>query len=397
MKSVGRRRLVILVYGMTLSALFLYPLLEVLDSSIYYFHWQQRDTWELAAAFVVLSILFAVVLSLLRRIRNPRALLICTLALCWIPLMSFAAGTSRHLPRSSIQPLIDELSLWRVQFASAALFLVLSATLLVPARLWKLLRRLALVLVPLNLVFLFWLVRLAGYVSHPTTVGLDGKPPGDTTPAGAVSCKPSVFIFLFDEMSYRFIYEHGVVRASLPQLKRFSDHATNYHRATAPGGKTEQSLPGLLAVRRFADISIVGDTALGINADGSRVSLDVVAKSGLFGAAKANGLRTEMFGSFFPYCRMLAGVVDACQSFSLYNYSTGVSGFSIIHPIMSTIVMWPYQFPFGVLKVPAFGVHQRHIVERTIERALGDLRPNRPRFRFVHLNVPPTDALSPIS
>jgi hypothetical protein len=211
---------------------------------------------------------------------------------------------------------------------------------------------------------------------EPRSVARDG-PPGR-----------SLYVFLFDELSYRFVYRHEQLRSDLPYLRRLSEAATNYHAAMAPNDRTITSLPGLLASRDFLDVTVVEDGIFESRPTGDQVPLDLNGPNGLFRRAKANGLRTEMVGYYLPYCRLLAGVADACVSYSWYNYSTAADGFSPFNPILTNIVLWPYQPPFGLLKVPALSSLQRRIVELTTAAAVADLQVGSPRFRFVHFSVP---------
>ena len=56
--------------------------------------------------------------------------------------------------------------------------------------------------------------------------------------------------------------------------------------------------------------------------------------------------------------------------------------------MLTTFVLWPRQFPVGLLKTPAFTRQQRGLVDETRAFAGRPLAPNRPVFRFVHFSVP---------
>jgi hypothetical protein len=80
--------------------------------------------------------------------------------------------------------------------------------------------------------------------------------------------------------------------------------------------------------------------------------------------------------------------VDACRSFSFYSVSTVHEGFSPLDPILTTFVLWPRQFPFGLLKNPAFARFQRELVEETQAFARRPVPAGRPVFRLVHYSIP---------
>jgi hypothetical protein len=93
-------------------------------------------------------------------------------------------------------------------------------------------------------------------------------------------------------------------------------------------------------------------------------------------------------GYYFTYCELLVEVADVCRSFSFYNAAATSSTFSAVDPIMTTLILWPRQFPLGLLKSPAFARHQRAIVEETARAAMRPLDATRPAFRLVHFSVP---------
>jgi hypothetical protein len=95
-----------------------------------------------------------------------------------------------------------------------------------------------------------------------------------------------------------------------------------------------------------------------------------------------------MAGYYLPYCEMLGDLVDACQSLSFYNVSTPRDRFSPDAAVSTTLVLWPRQSPFGLLKSPPFAALQATMVERTERFARRPLPPGRPVFRFVHFSVP---------
>ena len=95
-----------------------------------------------------------------------------------------------------------------------------------------------------------------------------------------------------------------------------------------------------------------------------------------------------MAGYYLPYCDMLDGLLDACQSFSFYNMSSVDAGFSVADPLLTTLILWPRQLPFGWLKNPPFARLQRGLVENTTTFAIRPMHASKPVFRFVHFSVP---------
>jgi hypothetical protein len=148
------------------------------------------------------------------------------------------------------------------------------------------------------------------------------------------------------------------------------------------------SLPGYLAVRHFNDVRIERGRLVEVDADGTASPFSARASDSLFSGARRLGFTTEMAGYYLPYCDLLGDLVDTCRSLSFYNVARLHAGFSPLDPILTTLVLWPRQFPFGVIKNPAFARLQRGLVERMAAFAIRPLPASAPVFRFVHFSIP---------
>ena len=142
----------------------------------------------------------------------------------------------------------------------------------------------------------------------------------------------------------------------------------------------------MLALERFHDVDVKGHDLLEVNADGSRASLRF-RPGNLFGRARAAGYRTELFGTYLPYCDLLPAMLDRCAAYSLYNTTSLSNGISPIDPIRTSLILLPRQFPAGFLKNPPFAAYQRELADRMEAHASEPMR-NRSTFRFVHFSVP---------
>jgi phosphoglycerol transferase MdoB-like AlkP superfamily enzyme len=60
----------------------------------------------------------------------------------------------------------------------------------------------------------------------------------------------------------------------------------------------------------------------------------------------------------------------------------------VVDPVLTTFILWPRQFPAGLLKNPPFAAQQRRLVEETFSFANRPLGARQPVFRFVHFSVP---------
>ena len=226
------------------------------------------------------------------------------------------------------------------------------------------------------LVVSAWGTPVTTVIDRPTARGESGA-----------SCR-SIVALLFDELSFPYVYEGTTIRPEFAALRRLASSATQYLRTTAPGGETLISMPGYLAARALHDVRVEKNGFMELDAENHPKPFDARASDSLFSTARRAGLRTEMAGYYLPYCAWLGDLVDGCESYSFYNAAGVSSGFSPLHPIQTTLILWPRQFPFGLIKNPPFARLQRDLVVRTLAFAERPIEPQTPTFRFVHFSVP---------
>jgi hypothetical protein len=387
MTAERRRKLLSAWLGLCLAALFLYPLAATLDGNIYYLQWQRSHSVEAVLALIGLAAGFALVVHQLDRL-SGRYAAFAWIAVAALPLASFGVGVARQLPlRETLIPLWERraISLSVPAVAGAVAVVALFAW---PAALQRALSRTLLILSPVSLVVVQSIVTSSLTAGPPLTAG--NAPLATSRPAvssGQKRCAP-VLAFLFDELSYSYIYEGSEVRRAFPALQRFASTATNHAAVSAPARETLFSLPAFLAARRPVPVQIAGRSVIEMLPNGHGARFDAAAPDGLFGTARRLGFTTEMAGYYFAYCDLLGASVDVCRSFSFYNTATAADGFSPIHPLLTTLILWPRQFPFGLFKNRPFAIHQRQLVEEATAFALRPVPTDRPIFRFVHFSVP---------
>lgn len=364
--------------GFALAAIFFYPLAASLDSDPYYLQWQPAHSHETLVALGIIGVVLAALCFVVLPKSGRRA----TLALAGIalvPLLSLGAGVSRQLP------IDDALRAWwenpaiRYGVPGGSVLLVAGAFALAPWFVEQAVRKLLVILSPVSVVVLVSLVNAA---SGPGAVIARESTP--TAPAG--SC-PSIVALLFDELSFAYLYDGTTIREEYPVLRGFSARATNYLDVRAPGDETLISVPGYLAGRPFDNIR-VEENRLEFERGSERAVFNAAAGDGLFAVAREAGYATDISGYYFPYCEMLGPLADRCRSFSFYNMSTVRTGFSPLNPIMTTLILWPRQFPLGLVKNRPFAALQRDTVAATAAIAARPLEASRPEFRLVHFSVP---------
>jgi hypothetical protein len=374
-----RRRLLASAWlGLSLAGLFLYPLASALDADSYYLQWQQQHTGEAALAFALLTVVLGLAIHLVWP-RPGRAANLALLAVVLLPLLSFGAGAARQVPFGADLRAAWELRSVRIGVPAAAAMFAGGAFLAFPRRFGRGLRALVAVLSPV------WLVVAWGLFSPPwpraTVTAIEAA---RESTAHRTGCAP-VLALLFDELSYSYLYADGDVADSFPAIRRLGNHASHYHAASSPGATTLVSMPGFLAARRFDDVRVEG-SRLVADEGGTTKPFSATEPDGLMATARQAGLEPEVAGYYLAYCELLAPLVESCRSFSFYNAATLGRGFSPVHPILTTLTLWPRQFPLGLAKGRPFAWLQRGLVEESFGFAARPLGART--FRLVHFSIP---------
>jgi hypothetical protein len=196
--------------------------------------------------------------------------------------------------------------------------------------------------------------------------------------------KHNLIVILFDELSYEYLYKDGLIKPQYANFHRLSSISDNYHEATSPGKVTLTAIPGMLMGRRYEKNVLKYDTLYNITKDNKEEHIKVEPNN-LFAIAKYKGYKTFAYGTFLPYCEMFNQYLDGCQSFSGYNYGNGETQFSLLNPIMTTLIIWPRQGPLSFIKNMAISQCQRRQTEQVFHLTLKTLDENASIFLFAHI------------
>lgn len=367
--------------GFALASLFLYPLAVALDSDLFYMQWQRGDTLEAVAALALLWIIFAALIFAVWR-RPGRAATLGLAAVAAVPLASLLAGLVRQLPfEDALIALGDSAFRFVIPVAAGATLAVVF--LRWPDTFGRWFRRGLVAISFVAVVVVLSFVRAASY-GAPAVLVRDTQ----SLVASSAECSP-VLALLFDELSFAYLYDdRRTVRAEYPAFRSLSDTSANYLAVQAPADETLAALPGYLAGRHVKRVSVEATDLVEVGDEGEVAPLAFGEPSGLFATARRLGYRTEMAGYYLPYCSLLGDLVDECRSFSFYNASGVDDGFSPFSPMLTALIMWPRQFPFGIVKNRPFARLQRGLVEELSTFARRPLTDAQPVFRFVHFSVP---------
>ena len=378
-----RRRLVVAAWlGFALAALFFYSLAVALDTDIYYLQWQSGDLVEAVVALALLAVAFAAAVYVIWPRADRRALM-ALLVISALPLASFAAGVARQLPFDDALRAMGESRGMRLGIPAVCVALIAAGVVFWPRAFLRGLRLVLVLVSPVSLVVVEGLIASASEANAVVSLT------SERSIAATVSngCNP-VLAVLFDELSFSYLYNDGRVRQEYAGIGTLASQASNYLSVAAPGPETLISMPSFLAARHLRNIRIEGNGIFEMGEDGHLLPFSAGRPEALFPTARRLGFSTEMAGYYLPYCDMLDGLLDACQSLSFYNMSSVDAGFSVADPLMTTLILWPRQFPFGLLKNPPFARLQRGLVENTAAFAMRPMHASRPVFRFVHFSVP---------
>ncbi|MBI3417136.1 MAG: sulfatase-like hydrolase/transferase [Verrucomicrobia bacterium] len=173
---------------------------------------------------------------------------------------------------------------------------------------------------PLIVIIFAQLAMLSEWSSpHETDPSL--RPPIPKSTATNQTSTP-VFVFIFDEWSYRRSFQKGEFLPELINLRRLSAQSCNFQNAWSYAPTTQLSLPALLFQR---DQTLLPEdrSAYFQSESGNVSSRDAPS---VFRTAKAQGYFTALQGFFFPYAKILGDQVDYSRSISWYSRGVGLWG-----------------------------------------------------------------------
>ena len=121
-----------------------------------------------------------------------------------------------------------------------------------------------------------------------------------------------VLWIVYDELDYRTPFETPSDLA-LPTLSRFRAESLSATAATAPGDRTERSMPSYLTGLRVLESILVGRNQLHLTIEGRADVVTWAGRDTIFPKVRALGLNTGLSGFFLPYCPILGDTLTACS------------------------------------------------------------------------------------
>jgi len=118
---------------------------------------------------------------------------------------------------------------------------------------------------------------------------------------------------LFDELSYRQVYEHRYEGLELPAFTRLASTATVFTRTVPSGLYTEEVLPSLITGRRYDGVRVsVAGWPLEVHEPSKKTWGIFDPHRTVFQDALDAGYSTGVAGWYNPYCRIIPEVLDRC-------------------------------------------------------------------------------------
>jgi len=200
----------------------------------------------------------------------------------------------------------------------------------------------------------------------------------------------NVYVLLFDEMSYDYLYSNGVVQDKYPNFRKLSMVSDNYHSARSPGTSTMSSIPAFILDRNFENepLQTKGKNLFKKIDGGANKKIDWKVDNNLFKYVNSIGFKSKLYGVYLPYCDFLVNIVNECRSFSFYNYSAVEDEMSLYHPFITTLLMWPNQMPTGLLKIPAYSLWAKKVHHKMKALIMDAISDDGSVFMFAHMMMP---------
>lgn len=132
-------------------------------------------------------------------------------------------------------------------------------------------------------------------------------------PAGAAVKHGRIVWILFDEISYRQVYEHRYPGLALPAFDRLAEEATVFTHPVPAGLFTEAALPSLMTGEPINDVRVpAAGWPLEMHNGATGQWTVLHPRDTVFQDALDAGYSTGIAGWFNPYCRILPEVLDSC-------------------------------------------------------------------------------------
>jgi hypothetical protein len=194
---------------------------------------------------------------------------------------------------------------------------------------------------------------------------------------------------LFDELSYHQTFDHPAPGLKLPNFDQLRDGSVSFSNVKQSGFYTDRIIPSLFLGRQVDRVrsTIGGDLWYEDESQNRWLAYD--PKKTLFGLAQSKGWSSGVDEWTFPYCRVLASVLDVCSWESSIMSPMESYGASEEKSVLANAAVLPRAFL-------ASGTDHSHSAQNTNIREYHDILAhavtligdNQVRFVFLHFPVP---------
>ena len=218
---------------------------------------------------------------------------------------------------------------------------------------------------------------------------VDQPVPTVTLPPSPVQSSPTgnrLVWILFDELSYDQTFEHRFPGLALPAFDAFRRSSVVFQDLEPAGFYTDLVIPSFFLGELVGKVRSDLDGVPSLQLSGSKQWQPFHADATLFADAQRLGWTTGVVGWYNPYCRILAGTLNACY------WRMGDSQLEGAFPERSILqnAIAPIEETFLEWRHMPNSAQQRHAADITalMPQAIALLRNTNIGFVFIHLPVP---------
>ena len=229
-------------------------------------------------------------------------------------------------------------------------------------------------------------VALAERVAHR-------PPPALTAPFPEAPPKHRVVWVIFDELSYRELFEKaGANRLSLPVFESLRRESVSFRDVVPAAYLTEYAVPSLLLGLSVENTHAESPREVSVRIVGTKRYTNLDPQATIFGELHGAGLNSAVVGWYYPYCDLLAPVVSSCawETGILVPLLPGMSGEKSVFRNAASLTTASMEQMLGheLPRSPAEITERQRDYEQLLSSAKVAIANPGNSLVFVHLPVP---------
>ena len=194
---------------------------------------------------------------------------------------------------------------------------------------------------------------------------------------------------LFDELSYDQTFDHPFPGIDLPNFRRLRGASVSYSKLEPAGFHTQEIIPSLFSGIRINGIRGTVDGSLWYRDEFQNRWFAYDPEKTLFALAKSKGWSTGVDEWTFPYCRILASVLDTCSWEPSVLLPTELYGASEDKSVLANAAVLPQMLlDIGARHAPSAQAKNIRQYRDILAHAETLIDESQVRFVFLHFPVP---------